>query len=351
MNWYRRVFPFVRLVNAEQAHGMAIKALKHGLVPRPPVFDPPILSQNLWGMTFANPVGLAAGFDKDAEVFGPMLDQGFGFVEVGSLTPEPQPGNSKPRLFRLTEDRAVINRMGFNNQGHVRASRRLREARSRKGPVGVNLGKNKISDNAVADYVAGVKTLGPVADYLVVNVSSPNTPGLRALQGRDSLRELLTAVLGARDALVDCRPPLLLKIAPDLEDEDQADIAAVAKAVHVDGLIISNTTIARPESLISRHRGETGGLSGQPLFETSTRLLGDFYKALGGSMPLIGVGGIGDADRAYRKIKAGASLLQLYSALIYEGPGLARTVKRGLVERLKADGARSVVDAIGADHR
>lgn len=349
--WYSLLFPLIRCLDSEKAHGLAIKALKSGLLPSPPAFDDKSLHQNLWGLNFANPVGLAAGFDKDAEVFEAMLRQGFGFVEVGSLTPKAQAGNPKPRLFRLSEDQAVINRMGFNNHGHDPAFARLKASRQRLGPVGVNLGKNKTSEDAVSDYVAGVKKLGPVADYLVANVSSPNTPGLRALQGREPLEQLLVAVLAARDGLDGYRPPVLLKIAPDLTDEDQADIADLAKALSLDGLIISNTTIDRPETLKNASRGEAGGLSGAPLFERSTRLLADFDQALAGTVPLVGVGGIATADQAYAKICAGASLVQVYSALIYQGPGLVYDIKKGLAERLKADGFSSIKTAVGCDHR
>lgn len=350
-DWYGLVYPFIRCMDPEKAHGLAIRALKMGLTPKGRPVQSKALKQRLWGMDFINPVGLAAGFDKDAEVFMPMLDQGFGFVEVGSLTPKPQPGNPLPRLFRLTEDEAVINRMGFNNQGHVPAFGRLKRKPVRPGPVGVNLGKNKTSDDAVADYVLGVEKLGPVADYLVVNVSSPNTPGLRALQGREPLEQLLKPVIAARDQLADWKPPVLLKIAPDLTSEDQDDIAAVALDLGLDGLIVSNTTIERPKTLKSHHAPETGGLSGQPLFEASTQLLGRFYQKLGGQMPLIGVGGISSGRQAYAKIRAGASLVQLYSALVYGGPGLVRQINRDLAELLAKDGLQSVTEAIGADHR
>lgn len=349
MDYYCLIGPLIRTLDAETAHGLAIKALKSGLVPSPPAFEDPVLRVKLWGLEFPNPVGLAAGFDKNAEVIGPMLDQGFGFVEVGSVTPRPQPGNPKPRLFRLPGDGAVINRMGFNNEGVPAMARRL-SRRRRPGVLGVNLGKNKTTEDAAADYELGVEALASHADYLVVNVSSPNTPGLRALQGREQLEELLTRV---RDALVrscgEGRPPLLLKIAPDLTDEDKKDISEVALSVGLDGLICTNTTIERPDSLTDVHAAETGGLSGRPLFEPSTRVLSEIYALTEGKIPLIGVGGIASGEDAYAKIRAGASLVQLYSALVYRGPGLVNRIKRDLAELLKRDGFASLADAVGVD--
>lgn len=348
MDFYCLVGPAIRLLDAETAHALAIKALKTGLVPPPARFDDPILRTSVFGLDFPNPVGLAAGFDKNAEVPGPLLAQGFGFVEVGTVTPRPQPGNPKPRMFRLPADRAAINRMGFNNEGRDAMATRL--TGRRPGIVGVNLGKNKDSEDAAADYVLGVERLGPLADYLVVNVSSPNTPGLRALQGREPLAALLNAVKEARNKLVR-RPPLLLKIAPDLTDEDKKDIAEVLAEVGIDGLIATNTTIARPESLRDPNRKETGGLSGKPVYEPSTRVLGEMYRLTGGRLPLIGVGGISSGHDAYAKIRAGASLVQFYTAMIYEGPGLANRIKRELAELLKRDGFASVSEAVGADFR
>ena len=264
------------------------------------------------------------------------------------MTPLPQSGNPRPRLFRLAEDQAIVNRMGFNNDGLGLVQARLRgRDPSVQGILGANLGKNKDSDDAVLDYVAGVRALAPLADYLVVNVSSPNTPGLRALQGREPLAALLAAVRAARGGL---RPPLLLKIAPDLTGADKADIAEVALAGGVDGLIVSNTTIARPAGLGSARAAEAGGLSGRPLFAPSTAVLADMYRLTGGKLPLIGVGGIASAEDAYAKIRAGASLLQLYTALVYEGPGLVGRIKRGLAQRLRADGFASLAEAVGADH-
>lgn len=342
--------PLIRCLDPEKAHWLTVRALRCGLVPKPVLKPRPKLSSEVLGLSFPNPLGLAAGFDKDAEVPDAMLSLGFGFTEVGSITPLAQPGNPKPRLFRLSEDRAVINRMGFNNNGAVVAYERLRARRRDRGLVGVNLGKNKTSEDAIADYVSGVERFSDVADYLVVNVSSPNTPGLRALQDKSSLVDLMQAVIAARNA-ADCRPPVLLKIAPDLMGEDKQDIASVALETGVDGLICTNTTIERPDALRSRHRAETGGLSGKPLFEASTRVLSEMYTLTKGQLPIVGVGGIHDADSAYAKIRAGASLLQLYSALVYEGPGLVLRILDGLEQRLDADGFETISQAVGADHR
>ena len=347
--WYRAAAPLLRLLEPETAHRLAIRALRAGLVPRQHVADDPILHQRLWGLDFANPVGLAAGFDKHAEAPDALLDQGFGFVEIGGVTPRPQPGNPRPRLFRLSEDEAVINRMGFNSEGLDAVRARL-AARTRRGIVGVNLGKNKEQVDAAADYVAGAVAFAPLADFLVINVSSPNTPGLRALQSRAALEDLVGQVRAAL-AGVKNAPPLLLKVAPDLTGDDRRDIAAVTLASGLDGLIVSNTTLARPASLRSHHRQEAGGLSGRPLFEPSTALLGEFYRLTGGRLPLVGVGGIASGGDAYRKVRAGASLVQLYSALVFRGPGLVAEIRRDLAAALRADGFGSLRDAVGADHR
>ena len=315
-------------------------------------------------MTFPNPVGLSAGFDKNAEVADAMLDAGFGFVEVGSITPQPQSGNPRPRLFRLSKDQAVINRFGFNNKGMAAAARNLAYRRG-IGLVGVNLGKNKTTEDPIADYVLGAEKLAPFADYLVINVSSPNTPGLRALQSKDHLTDLIQATCESRDKamqkhprapeLAEIRPaipPLFVKIAPDLEEEDLIDIADIACKSNLDGVIISNTTVARPDSLKDQKQaGEMGGLSGKPLFEKSTAVLSGFYQQTEGKIPLIGVGGISSGRDAYAKIRAGASLVQLYSALVYQGPGLIPTLKRELSTCLLADGFRHIREAVGADHR
>lgn len=353
---YRALKPLLRAVSPETAHGIAVRALKLGLVRGRPVPDDPILSTRVWGIEFPNPVGLAAGFDKDAEVISPMLALGFGFVEAGTVTPRPQPGNPKPRLFRLDEDSAVINRFGFNSQGLGAFVEQLarRRAGGRAGLVGANVGKNRDSRDAAADYVAGIEAVCGLADYLVCNVSSPNTPGLRALQAREPITELLHRVLEARRRCAHGGkplPPLLAKVGPDLDDDELRDIAEVAMACGVDGLIVGNTTIARPPGLSSRHAGEAGGLSGKPLLELATRCLARAYQLTGGRLPIIGCGGIASGTDAYARIRAGASLVQLYSALVFHGPSLVAAIKRELVERLRADGFRSVAEAVGADHR
>jgi len=347
--------PLLRRLDPETAHRLTLWALEHGLAPRRPADDDPILASTLWGLAFHNPLGLAAGFDKDARAMAALLGIGLGFVEVGSVTPRPQPGNPRPRIFRLPEDGAVINRLGFNNAGLEAARARLQAfrqagttARRPRGPVGVNLGKNKDTADAASDYVLGAAALGPLADYLVVNVSSPNTPGLRALQGRAELEALLGRVMAA---LPRPAPPLLVKIAPDLTAEDKADIAAVSLALGVSGLIATNTTIARPAELRGAARGEAGGLSGRPLFAPSTAVLGDLYRLTEGRIPLIGVGGVASGADAYRKIRAGASLVQLYTGLIYGGPALVQSIKAELARLLRQDGFDSVAAAVGADHR
>ncbi|MGZ8311540.1 MAG: quinone-dependent dihydroorotate dehydrogenase [Allosphingosinicella sp.] len=348
MALYPLVRPLAFALDAERAHRLTIRALK--LLPPGRAAEPdPVLEVELAGLRFPNPVGLAAGFDKDAEVFAQMLGFGFGFVEAGTLTPRPQAGNPKPRLFRLVEDRAVINRMGFNNGGQADALARV-SRRRRAGIVGINVGANKENAGgaaAIVDYVAGVRAARDVADYLTVNISSPNTPGLRALQDKAALTELLAAVIGERDA-GQARPPLFLKVAPDLERADIEDIAAAAIDAKVDALIIGNTTISRP-MLRSRHRGETGGLSGTPLKALALARLRDFRDASGGTLPLIAAGGIESGDDAFARILAGASLVQLYSALVYEGPGLAARIAAGLKQRLARAGFTRLVDAVGRE--
>jgi len=321
----------LRCLDPEDAHRTTIAALKL-LPPRAPAPDDPRLAISAFGLSFPNPVGLAAGFDKDAEVADAMLGFGFGFVEVGTLTPLAQPGNARPRAFRLVEDRGVINRYGFNNSGHAPALARL-GARAQRGIVGVNVGANKDATDRVADYVAGVRAFADVATYFTINISSPNTPGLRDLQEPSALADLLARVIDARDA-TPARRPLLLKIAPDLTLDQLDGIVRVARDARIDGMIVSNTTIARPETLRSPLATESGGLSGAPLFDLSTRMLAQTFVRVEKQFPLIGVGGIDSAGKALAKIEAGATLVQLYSALVYEGPGLAARIKRGLLERL-----------------
>lgn len=335
----------LHVLDPEDAHTAALAGLKLGLGPRSPA-DDPILATELAGLTLPNPVGLAPGFDKNAEVFGPMLRAGFGFVECGTVTPKPQVGNPRPRLFRLTEDRAVINRMGFNNEGLETYAARL--ARRGPGVVGANFGANKDSDDRIADYVTGLTRLWGLASYFTINISSPNTPGLRALQTKAALDELLGRVAEAAAALpVAGHAPMFLKVAPDLED---GEVEAISDTVATHGLaavIVSNTTIGRP-SLKSPHRDEAGGLSGAPLTTLSTQVLSRFRQAAAGRFLLIGAGGVGSGAEAYAKLRAGASAVQLYSALVYEGPGLVVRIKRELAERLRADGFASVAEAIGA---
>lgn len=349
---YDLAWPLVRRLDPETAHRMAVAALARGLVPAGTAApDDSVLKTTVWGLDFPNPIGLAAGFDKHAQCPDALGRLGFGFVEVGGVTPRPQPGNARPRVFRLEEDAAVINRFGLNSDGMEAVAERL-AARRRAGGrtiVGVNLGRNKETADPTADYEALIRRLAPVADFLTLNVSSPNTPGLRALQGREPLTELLRRAKAALPA--EAAPPLLLKIAPDLTPEDEADIAAVVLAEGVDGLIVSNTTIERPDTLRSAHKAETGGLSGRPLFARSTELLSRMYAATGARFPIVGVGGVASGRDAYIKIRAGASLVQFYTAFIYGGPPLVQRMKAELAECLKADGFRSVADAVGADHR
>ncbi|PTQ10783.1 dihydroorotate dehydrogenase (quinone) [Sphingomonas oleivorans] len=346
MSLYPLLRPLIFRLDAERAHRLTINALKILPAGAPPATDP-VLGIRVAGIDFPNPVGLAAGFDKDAEVPDQMLGLGFGFVEVGTLTPLPQAGNPKPRLFRLAEDRAVINRMGFNNGGQADALARLDARGDRPGIVGVNIGANKDAADRIADYAAGVRAMAGVASYLTVNISSPNTPGLRALQDRQALDALLVAVAEARGA---GGPPVFLKVAPDLTPADVDDIAQVAIERGIDALIVSNTTIARPP-LKSAHAGESGGLSGAPLADAALERLRDFRRATGGRLPLIAAGGIGDGAAAYARIRAGASLIQLYSALVYEGPGLARRIARELKTRLLRDGFATLADAVGSEEQ
>ncbi|MGQ3676689.1 quinone-dependent dihydroorotate dehydrogenase [Xanthobacter sp. TB0139] len=356
MSLYALARPLLRAITPEQAHGLAIAAMRRGLAPRYAGRDNPVLNTRLWGMDFPNPIGLAAGFDKNAEVVDAVLDLGFGFVEAGTVTPRPQPGNPKPRLFRLEEDEAVINRFGFNSEGLAPFVERLsaRRKAGRGGIVGANVGKNKESTDAIADYVAGVSATAGLADYLVCNISSPNTPGLRSLQAREEMAGLLRAVLETRNSLQPeacARPPLLVKVAPDLDDAGLNDVAAVALETGVDGVIMGNTTLSRPDSLKSAHKGETGGLSGKPLMALSTERLAALYRLLDGRLPLIGVGGVASGADAYAKIRAGASLVQLYSAMVYHGPDLVMRIKSELAALLKADGFTHVRDAVGVDAR
>jgi dihydroorotate dehydrogenase len=334
-------------LDAETAHGLALAALKYTPLAGARVQPGGPLTSNVAGITFPTPVGMAAGFDKDGEIPDALLGLGFGFAEVGSITPLPQSGNLKPRLFRLAQDRAVINRMGFNNGGAEAAEKRLRARLSRGGVVGINIGANKDATDRIADYATGARLFAPLASYLAVNVSSPNTPGLRALQDESALTELLDGVIAARDA-TGFAPPVFLKVAPDLEPADIEAIARIAISRKLGALIVSNTTISRP-TLLSADAGETGGLSGAPLRDLAQQRLIDFRRATGGQVPLIGAGGIATAQDAYARIRAGASLVQLYSAMVYEGHGIARSIARGLRSLLARDGFANVAEAVGVD--
>jgi dihydroorotate dehydrogenase len=337
------------LLDPETAHGMSITALKSGLMPSCHVPADPRLRQTVAGLDFANPLGMAAGFDKNAEVPEALLKIGFGFTEIGTVTPKPQSGNPRPRIFRLVEDEAVINRLGFNNEGHDAAFARLSPLKG-NGIIGVNIGANKDSEDRIDDYVKGIRRFYSVARYFTANISSPNTPGLRDLQARESLAALLSALLSARDeeALKSGKKiPVFLKIAPDLTEEGIDDIAAEALSHALDGLIVSNTTLSRDGLKDQRQAKETGGLSGKPLFEKSTAVVAKIRKRVGPAMPIIGVGGISSAETALEKIKAGADLVQLYSCMVYEGPGLANTIVRGLstlLDREKVSSIRELRD-------
>ena len=335
--------PLLFTLDPERAHGLTLAALK-AMPARGPV-QPGPLTIDVAGISFPNPIGMAAGFDKDGEVPDQLLALGFGFAEVGSITPLPQAGNPKPRLFRLTADRAVINRMGFNNGGADAARARLSARAIRPGVVGINIGANKDSTDRIADYATMTRIMAPLATYLAVNISSPNTPGLRALQDESALTELLDAVIAARG---EERPPVFLKVAPDLEPADIDAIARIAIDRQLGALIVSNTTISRP-SLQSHHAGEIGGLSGAPLRPLALQRIRDFRSATGGAMPLIGVGGIASAEDAWARIRAGASLVQLYSALVYEGPMLARRIAKGLERLMQRDGFTTIADAVGSE--
>lgn len=340
MALYKLIRPFAFMLDAETAHHAAIRAVKfaHRLPPRR--FSPSLRS-TVAGIGFPSPVGLAAGFDKNGEVAEAMLGAGFGFVEIGTVTPRPQEGNPRPRLFRLAGDRAVINRMGFNNAGQDAAFERLRRLTGIHGVIGVNVGANKDSADRIADYVEGVRRMAPVARYLTINISSPNTPGLRGLQDEGALDALLSAV---RE--VGAGKPIFLKVAPDLGEGDPERIVRSVLDHRIDALIVANTTISRP-ALRSRHASEVGGLSGAPLNALALDALRRFRSASGGEIPLIGVGGISSVEDAWQRIRAGASLIQLYSAMVYEGPGLAMRIARGLASRLAREGMSNIGDAIG----
>ncbi len=341
---YSLLRPALFLIEPETAHSLALAALKALPLTGSNCVDGPLACE-VAGLKFPNPLGMAAGFDKNAEVPDALLGVGFGFAEVGSITPLPQSGNPRPRLFRLTEDNAVINRLGFNNGGAEQAVERLVRRHGRPGVVGINIGANKDAADRAADYATLARLMAPLGSYLAVNVSSPNTPGLRALQDEGALSALLDAVLAARGSH---KVPVFLKVAPDLEPADIDAIARIAIDKGLGALIVSNTTITRPP-LKSAQAGEGGGLSGAPLKALALERLRDFRKATGGQMPLVGVGGISSAEDAWERIRAGASLVQLYSAMTYEGPGIAQTITKGLERLMRSDGYSNIAEAVGSE--
>jgi len=349
--FYKMGTAAMRMLPAERAHKATIKALKAGLGPVAVKTASPELITEVGGLTLPNPVGLAAGFDKDCDVPDAMLAAGFGFAECGTVTPRPQIGNPKPRLFRLTEDHAVINRMDFNNGGLDNFKARLTKRQGNSGIVGANLGANKDSTDRVEDYVRGLKALWGLSDYFTINISSPNTPGLRDLQNENAMDELLGRIAEARAEMTGDNPsyPIFLKVAPDVDMGEIERIVQQARTYGMNAIIVSNTTIARPDTLQSQYKGEGGGLSGAPLFEPSTEVLKEFYAAAKGKIDLIGVGGISNGEQAYAKIRAGAKAVQLYSALVFQGPGLVTEINRDLKARLKADGFSSIGDAVGQE--
>ncbi|MCB4455421.1 quinone-dependent dihydroorotate dehydrogenase [Leisingera sp. McT4-56] len=335
-------------IDPEAAHGLSVKALTMGLAPAPGPVTSARLKTTLAGIELPNPVGLAAGYDKNAEALAPLSKSGFGFIEVGAATPRPQPGNPKPRLFRLTEDKAAINRFGFNNEGMEAIGARLAQ-RPRDAVIGLNLGANKDSEDRAADFAKVLAHCGAHLDFATVNVSSPNTEKLRDLQGKAALSALLAGVIETREVL-SRRVPVFLKIAPDLDRAGIEDIAAVALETGIDAVIATNTTLSR-DGLRSAHKGEAGGLSGAPLFEKSTRVLAQLSELLDGKVPLVGVGGISTAEQAYAKICAGASAVQFYTAMVYGGLSLAGDIARGLDALLARDGFDNVAQAVGTKRK
>ena len=353
---YGLASPLLRCLAPEAAHGLTLWALRSGLIAPTLAKDAPALGSRVFGLNFPNPLGLAAGFDKNVEAVAPLLSLKLGFVEVGGITPNPQPGNPKPRVFRLGKDEAVINRLGFNCDGLEAAVARLaalwRQPYPPERPIGANLALNRTAEDPAEDYIIGLSRLYDLIDYATLNVSSPNTPGLRALQGREPLSDLLARVLEARERAGELhgkRLPVLVKIAPDLSGPELADIVGVALSRGVDGLVVTNTTTGHREGLKSRHRIEAGGLSGRPLFAPSTRMLKETYRLTDGRLPLIGVGGIASGADAYAKIRSGASLVQLYTALVFHGPELIERIKSDLAGLLIRDGFTNLAQAVGAD--
>lgn len=346
---YKTLSPLIFKLDPECAHNATIRAMRSGLFPQIRAVEDSALSQDILGLKFANPVGLAAGFDKNAQVIAAILGLGFGFTEAGTVTPKPQDGNPKPRVFRDVPNEAVINRMGFPNGGMDVFKANVAATKcDGAGVLGINIGMNKTQTNPADDYAFLIEELGALADYLTINISSPNTPGLRDLQQREPLLELLAAVCEARESHC-AGKPIFVKLAPDLDDAKIKELAQAVIDGGVDGLILSNTTLDRPTRLDSNFAAEKGGLSGRPLTQKSTDIVRKFYRATGGTLPIIGVGGISSAADAYAKVKAGASLVQLYTGLIYKGPTIAREINRGLVELLRADGYAHISDAVGVE--
>ena len=343
--------PLLFSLDAELVHSFGMVALKLGLFPVNSNPVDPCISSKVWGLEFPRPLGMAAGFDKNAEVFEKLFDLGFGFVETGTVTPQPQFGNEKPRIFRLEQDLGIINRLGFNNRGIVAYAKKISNwsnKANKAGVLGVNIGTNKDTKNRISDFVRGATELLENADYMVVNVSSPNTPGLRDMQSEKELKHLILAVMDVRDKSKKFTP-LLIKIAPDLSDLDKKQISDVALDTGIDGIIVSNTTIKRSGELISKNKTEIGGLSGEPLFLESTKLLKEIFRLTHGRIPLIGVGGVSNGEQAYSKIKAGASLIQIYSAFIYKGPSVVANICNELSQLIKDDGFKNITDAIGIE--
>jgi dihydroorotate dehydrogenase len=344
MSLYRLLRPMLFTLPPEAAHGLTLRGLnllgRFGMPPR----DDAILAQQVLGLDFANPFGMAAGFDKDGEAIAGVHKIGFGFAEIGTLTPLPQPGNPAPRVFRLADERALINRLGFNNRGQMAALQRVQNRRDLGRPVGINIGANKEAADRIADYETGAARFADSADYLTVNISSPNTPGLRDLQSAEAAGDIMRRVRAVAPDI-----PVLVKIAPDMRHEEAIALAKLALAENIDGLIISNTTIARDGVARSQYAEEAGGVSGAPLFDAATDMLRAVYRASGGKLTLIGVGGVSSGAQAYAKICAGASLVQLYTGLVYEGPGLVKRMKRDLAALLRADGFKHISEAVGSD--
>ena len=345
---------FFQSFSPELAHSLSIKLLK--IKPKfisKNIEDDIKLHQHLWGLDFFNPIGLAAGFDKNAEVVMPLLNLGFGFVEAGTVTPKPQKGNAKPRVFRLTQDKGIINYLGFNNLGIDVVATKLQKLNLNilsKGVIGINIGRNKDTSDAIGDYCIGLEKLGPLAHYVTVNISSPNTPGLRDLQNRGQIENLVKSLNKIKNNQENLgTKAVLFKISPDMNEEQLRDIALMSLALGVDGLIISNSTTDRPSTLISSNKNEIGGLSGKPLFIKSTLMLKKMYSLTNGQIPLIGVGGISNGVECYEKIKAGASLVQLYTSLVYQGPSIVKKIKNEILSCLNTDGFKNIKEAVGID--